>query len=98
MLDIKLLLVPVDFSAGSRAAVDYAALIAAKLGAGVELFHVWNPPTLVPENLLVIAPSHTNGPGFTLEDLARSRAETELKEFQGILKARGVTSVHTRVG
>lgn len=98
MPDIKQILVPVDFSAGSRAAVDYAALIASKLGAGVELFHVWNPPTLVPENLLVIAPSHGTGPGFTLEDLARSRAETELKEFQGILKSRGVSQVHARVG
>jgi len=97
MPDIRRILVPVDFSTGSRAAVDYAALIAAKLGASIDLFHVWTPPQLVPDTLLVIAPDQKGG-GFTLEDLARNRAQVEMKEFQGVLHHRGVGNVQSHVG
>jgi nucleotide-binding universal stress UspA family protein len=97
MPDIRKILVPVDFSMGSRAAVDYAAALALKLGASIDLFHVWTPPALVPENLLVIAPDQKGG-GLTLEDLARSRAMTEMKEFQGVLQHRGVANVVPHVG
>ena len=38
------ILVPVDFSECSRAALDYAALLAVSLGADVDVLHVWRPP------------------------------------------------------
>jgi nucleotide-binding universal stress UspA family protein len=97
MPDIHRILVPVDFSAGSRAAVDYAALLASRLGASIDLFHVWTPPALVPDNLLVIAPDQKGG-GITLEDLARNRAAVEMKELQGILRQRGIQTVQPHVG
>lgn len=37
------ILVPVDFSASSRAALDYAELLGARFGAEVDVLHVWSP-------------------------------------------------------
>jgi len=38
------ILVPVDFSDPSRAALRYAALLSAQLSASVDVLHVWRPP------------------------------------------------------
>jgi len=35
------ILVPVDFSGSSRAALEYAAVLGAQLGADVDVLHVW---------------------------------------------------------
>lgn len=42
----KTLLVPTDFSSGSRLAVDYAVSLARRLGASVHLVHVVEDPTV----------------------------------------------------
>jgi nucleotide-binding universal stress UspA family protein len=42
------ILVPVDFSEGSRAALDYAIRLAQSLGAHVETLAVWQPPSYLP--------------------------------------------------
>lgn len=42
----KTLLVPTDFSNGSRLAVDYAVSLARRLGASVHLVHVVEDPTV----------------------------------------------------
>jgi len=42
----KQILVPTDFSAGSRLAVDYALALAAPLGASVHLLHVVEDPSV----------------------------------------------------
>jgi nucleotide-binding universal stress UspA family protein len=51
----KHILVPVDFSEGSRAALRYAAMLADKLGARLEVLHVWEPsPYVAPTQLVWI--------------------------------------------
>lgn len=40
------ILVPVDFSPCSAAALEYAAALAAKLDASVDVLHVWQSPAL----------------------------------------------------
>jgi nucleotide-binding universal stress UspA family protein len=48
MRKIKNVLVPVDFSDASRAALDRAAALATRLGASVHLLHVWELPDALP--------------------------------------------------
>jgi nucleotide-binding universal stress UspA family protein len=38
------ILVPVDFSDTSRAALRYAAVLGAEVGASVDVLYVWRPP------------------------------------------------------
>jgi nucleotide-binding universal stress UspA family protein len=99
MSAIRKILVPVDFSAGARAVVDYAARLALRVGASVELLHVWTPPSLIPDRLLVIAPDQ-KGDGVTLEDLAQARAHTEMKELEVLLRQHGIENarVHVVIG
>ena len=45
--DIKRILVPVDFSASSRRALDYAHGVAVKFGATLHLVHVCETPSMM---------------------------------------------------
>jgi nucleotide-binding universal stress UspA family protein len=71
----KRILVPFDFSAHSTAAVDYAALLAARLGASLRLLHVYDPP----DSLAGIVPGTSVREE---EDSARRVAERELQRLQ----------------
>jgi len=44
MAKLNRILVPVDFSACSQAALDYAAFLAQLTAASVDVLHVWEPP------------------------------------------------------
>lgn len=80
---MKRILVPVDFSHCSEAALNHALELATVLGATVDVLHVWQAPTFLPPELMIAGP----GPQQTLTDLTRSRAESELTEFT--TRARG---------
>jgi nucleotide-binding universal stress UspA family protein len=43
MTDVRRILVPVDFSVCSQAALEYAAFFAGSLHASLDLLHVWDP-------------------------------------------------------
>lgn len=48
---MKRILVPLDFSLGSRAALRHAVALAERFGARVEVLHVWEPsPVVAPES------------------------------------------------
>ena len=49
--DIKRILVPLDFSANSTRALDYAHGLAQKLGAALHLVHVCELPTMMTPGL-----------------------------------------------
>src|SRR5262245_3790259 len=67
---LQRILVPVDFSAGSRFAVEYAAFLAAQFGAAIDVLHVMEPPIYVaPEATLYIVESSAKQ---TLAEFARS--------------------------
>jgi nucleotide-binding universal stress UspA family protein len=44
MPTISRLLVPVDFSACSRAALEYALFLGERFGASIDVLHVWDRP------------------------------------------------------
>jgi len=74
----KRILVPTDFSPGSRAALDHAAGLAERFGATVVALHVWQPPALMRGDDAV---SIAGQPYQTLAEAARQRASTAMDEF-----------------
>jgi nucleotide-binding universal stress UspA family protein len=62
MVDIKKILVPVDFSECSDHALDVAIAIARKLGASIELLHAYELPVLAsPEGAIFAGPETMRG-------------------------------------
>ena len=54
-MNVNHILVPIDFSEGSRAALRYAVMLAEKLGAGIDALHVWEAsPYIAPTQLIWI--------------------------------------------
>jgi nucleotide-binding universal stress UspA family protein len=72
------ILVPVDFSACSKAALDYAMNIAERLGASVDVLHVWEPPHYITPETVVYIPGE---PGQSLSQYARSQANRAMEEL-----------------
>jgi nucleotide-binding universal stress UspA family protein len=77
------ILVPVDYSSHSRESVRVAANLAKRLGASIDIVHVWDRPTYVPEGVMV----KQEGQGQrSLSDLIRENAEREMAEFRATLE------------
>lgn len=71
------MLVPVDFSACSRAALEYALQLAEPLGAPIEVLHVWEAPFYKGAEHTV-APGH---PGHALPEVLMDESRAELEAF-----------------
>jgi nucleotide-binding universal stress UspA family protein len=96
MKNIRRILVPIDFSPASCAALDLAATLAKATDASVDVLHVWDPPGLMPAGLLAV--DHDGeGPPLTVEELARDRAEVGLKDARAMLEQRHIPS-HAHLG
>jgi nucleotide-binding universal stress UspA family protein len=75
MKDVTSILVPVDFSETSRAALGYAGELAARFGAKLELLHVWDVPPYIPPEAMVGIPGSD---ARSLGQLAREHASEEM--------------------
>jgi universal stress protein A len=87
---ITRILVPMDFSPHADHAMDYAAGLAAQLGAAMELFHVVEDPLLSGASAEIYVPN--------LEELREGMiddAERRLAACKATLGARGVPVVTT---
>jgi nucleotide-binding universal stress UspA family protein len=73
----KRILVPVDFSSCSRAALERATALAESLEATIDLLHVWQPPPIVAPEVMI--GTGTENPG--LLQIAKQQAETAMNEF-----------------
>lgn len=82
------ILVPVDFSDCSRAAVEYAATLAKRLGAEVDVMHVLETPHYVASQVMV---------HLSLDEFERSQAGTAMKELLSTLEERGLLRVRGRL-
>lgn len=86
-LNVRRILVPIDFSACSRAALEYAESLAERFGATIDLIYVWEVPPYIPPESMVGVPGHDTQ---TLVQVAHQNAEQEMQRFTKDLKERGV--------
>lgn len=77
MSPFKKILVPVDFSDGSSAAVDHACMLAAALQAEVQVVHAFDVPTFVPPHVVVMM-GEIDAP---LSEHAERHAKQQLEGF-----------------
>jgi nucleotide-binding universal stress UspA family protein/mono/diheme cytochrome c family protein len=87
--DIKRILVPLDFSANSTRALDYAHGLAQKLGAALHLVHVCEVPTMMTPALDAYAIAYA--------DWSQRLGEEAEKELNKITVALGDVAVTTEV-
>ncbi len=85
MREIHRVLVPVDFSDCSRAALECAVMLAERFGASIHVLHVWETPHYVGPEFLIREPGETGSP---LEKAAFTQAETEMYEFLSAFRPR----------
>jgi nucleotide-binding universal stress UspA family protein len=78
MLEIHKILVPVDFSECSKAALESAAALAERFEASVDVLHVWEPPHLVGPEFLIRERGET---GHPIQDIALEQARKEMDRF-----------------
>lgn len=71
-------LVPIDFSPSSRAALEYATFLAGKLAAELDVLHVWEPPGYVGPDTLALLPVAAGQPGW---DQTRTDVTREVEHF-----------------
>jgi len=77
-MQIKKILVPVDFSDSSRAALEYAQGLAEPFDAQIDVLHVWFTPAYISPSVAVqVAKGETE----TLEIIAEREAKEQMKAF-----------------
>lgn len=84
---VRQILVPVDFSECSRKALAVAWEWAQKLGAEIDLLHVWTIPGFLPPGVTVIG---AGAPEQSLLELIRERTEEEMRKFASDARALGI--------
>lgn len=87
MPKLSRILVPIDFSDCSRAALEYAQTLAKTFDATIDLIHVWEVPPYIPPEAMVGVPGHDTQ---TLADVAHGTAEQEMQRFVKELEGGGV--------
>lgn len=75
---IRKILVPVDYSEHSRAALAFAVDVARKYGALLDVVHTWDRPTYVTDAVVV---HHPGGATRSLLEMIRENAEHDMDEF-----------------
>jgi universal stress protein A len=77
-MTIRRILVPVDYSSCSRAALRFAADLAQRYQATLDVVHVWDRPSYVTDAVM----THRDGTsGKSLIQLIQENAEHDLSEF-----------------
>lgn len=78
MAKIERILVPVDFSRGAKAAMEHAIPVAERVGARIDVLHVWQPPPYVVPEMVVTVPG---GSSLPFDDFMKSRTSKDLQAF-----------------
>jgi nucleotide-binding universal stress UspA family protein len=93
-MTISRILVPVEYSDHCRAALEYAGSLAERLGAAIEVVHVWERPSFVPDNLVVAEPGQA---ARSLIEMIREGAEREMDAFLARAKLPATVRVEHRL-
>lgn len=92
-MKIQSILVPVDYSECSAAAVTLAAEVASKFGAELAVVHVWDRPAYVSDEIQV-----GRGAGArSLIELIRENAASEMAQFMAKLSVEPALKCSTRL-
>lgn len=88
---IKNILCPIDFSACSSEALDYAVELAKKLGADLHLLHVYQDPLA---GIPFARPNTAGAPAAPLEVIEQARAarKTEIERLRKLCTDHGITT------
>jgi len=79
-MGIRRILVPIDYSEHSRAALSYGVEFARNFGASLDIVHVWDRPTYLTDAVMVQRPGEAHKP---LGELIRENAQRDMDEFLG---------------
>lgn len=71
------ILVPVDYSETSEAALEAAGVFAERLGATLDVIHVWDRPGYISDSLRV----QHGGESRSLVEMIQQNAETDMADF-----------------
>jgi universal stress protein A len=77
-MSIQRILVPVDYSDCSRAALAVAAEVAKTFGAALDVVHVWDRPAYASDTVMV---RHPNGEARSLVEMVQENARAEMERF-----------------
>src|SRR5262245_1741252 len=77
-MNLRKILVPVDYSECSSAALAFAANIAQVVGAELHVVSVWDRPSYVTDSAVV---RHPDGTARSIVDMVRESAEADFDEF-----------------
>jgi len=77
MMTLHKILVPVDFSPCSEAALHHAAALAERFDAHIDVLHVWEAPKVVTMELVIPHPDSEH----VLAELAHKHAEQAMQQF-----------------
>ena len=80
MHKIERILVPVDFSEAAKQALAYAAFMARRFDAQLDVLHVWRQVDYTGDAMVVLTRSE---PELTLSTFLRNHADLQLNEFLG---------------
>jgi nucleotide-binding universal stress UspA family protein len=97
MLTLSTILVPVDFSPCSKAALQYAVQIAERLDAAVEVLHVWEPPVCLGLDSGEVLFQLTTNDGLPLSELIRTHARKELDRLIAETQSRSSVKLSGRL-
>jgi nucleotide-binding universal stress UspA family protein len=93
-MQVKTILVPVDFSDCALTALKYAEFVAKTFQAQIDVLHVWEPPRYVLPDITVQIPGQADQ---TLMDFARSEAGKDMEKFLMALEDDGTVEVRGRL-
>ena len=93
-MGIARILVPIDYSDHSRAALAYAADLAKAFGASLDLVHVWDRPTYATDAVMVHRPGEAHKP---ISELIRENAEKDMADLLASLSLPSELKVESRL-
>lgn len=88
------ILVPIDFSACSLAALEHALAMAARFGSSIDVLHIWSLPSTLGPGDAVALPGHRHE---TVSAFAGTQAGQLLDWMMADLAGRGTVQVRSRV-
>ena len=93
-MGIRRIMIPIDYSENSKAALSYGADLALGFGASLDIVHVWDRPTYLTDAVMVQRPGEAHKP---IGELIRENAQHDMTEFLSQLSLPPSLSIDSRL-